>query len=200
MLVFTAVNVARGHFGYCDIGFVQPQISSVVGKHRHSVNSSCTVAIEHDDLAATRRIVCVTQRFAVHSHIAQGFFNDAVRLTRNNKTIFGNADVQTLSAATERKQHFVWLVGTCSCNCYRTIKLANCLSKCTDQIGTSCILASNDSGNHFRISGNRLGNLEPVAHFDIGMVIDITVERRNQIWHCSIYFNFFAVDWMRICF
>ena len=103
MLVLATIDVARGHLGYCNIGFVQTQIGSVIGKHRHSVNCACNVAVEHDDLATTRRIVCVAQCLAVHAHITKRFFYDAIWLTCNNEAVFSNADIQTLSTTAECK-------------------------------------------------------------------------------------------------
>ena len=200
VLVLTAINIARGHFSYCNMCFVQSQVGSVIGEHRHAINRACAVAVKHDYLAATGWIVCVAQSFAVHAHITKRFFHHSVRLARNDKAIFGNAHIQTLTAATQCKQHRVRLVGTGSRDCYRTIKLADCLPKRAHQIGTGSIFASNNSRNYFRIGRNWFGNLEPITHFDIGMVINITVESGNQIRHCCICIKFFTVDWMCVCF
>ena len=105
----------------------------------------------------------------------QGLFNNAVWLAGNDEPIFRNTDIQTLTASAKCKHHGVWFVSAGNGNCHTAFKLGNGFSKGIHERHSRCVLARDNSWDDFCIGGNWLCNMQPIANFDVGMVVNVAV-------------------------
>ncbi|MEY2775660.1 MAG: hypothetical protein RL218_885 [Actinomycetota bacterium] len=87
--MFSAVDVARRHFGHRHRGFIERNDRAVVGHHRATFERPRKLAVEDDDLSPRGGIVHIGECFPIHADITKRLFDETIRLARDDEPVFG---------------------------------------------------------------------------------------------------------------
>ena len=198
--VLAAVDVARGDFSGEHVVLAECERRSIVGNQGHTGFIACARGLEHHHLTTARRSFRMRERLAVHAHVALRFFDEAVRLARDDETILCQADAKTLAASFQCQEQRVGLVCGCGSDGDGALECRNRLAKRLRQRVTLAYPARHESRNHLCVRRDRLGEAQIVACPQVGMVVDVTVECSHQVRRIRRCLQLFAVHRVSVGF
>jgi len=140
------------------------------------------------------------ERFAIHAHIALRFFDETIRFARDDEAVVRHADAETLPAALQREQQRARLIGRCRGDRHRTFKRCNGLAECLRQRNALGDASRDERRNHFGVGRDRLSEPQFMACPQVGMVVDVAVQRRDEVRGVDLVLQLFAVDRMGVGF
>ena len=194
----STIDVARGHLGRQRVAFSNVQRGAVIGQQGDALRRTGARAIEHRHLSTTGGAVGMCQRLSVHTYVPLRFFHQAVRLARHHVAVLRQSDAQSLTTPLQREQQGVGLIGRCSGDCHRPVERRNRFTECVAQCCALCEQSRHQRWNHLCIGGDGLRHTQLVSCTQVGMIVDVAIERGNEIRGVTRRLQLFTVHRMGI--
>ncbi len=166
-----AIDVAGGHLGGGHVGGGDRDLGPVVGETHDAIEFAAVCAVEHHDLAAV---------FTIHSDIARRLLDDAIGLAGHDVAIVGEADVEPLSAASQRKKQLRRSLGAGDADGDRSFELDDGASERLGKPGGGGVTC-NERGDHLRVGGDGRRDAQAVLRTQVGVVVDVTVQSCHHV-------------------
>ncbi len=177
----TAVDVARRHFREVHVGLVEGDRAPVVGDPADTGPRARVPTIEHDHLALARGIAGVHHRLAVEPHVRVALGDEAVGLARYHEHVGGQTDVQRLPTAALRKQQGVGIGGRLESDRHRPLERRHRRSERLHEFDAGSGPPGDERRDHLGVGGDLGREVQPVERLQIGVVVDVTVERGDRV-------------------
>ena len=173
MWCVAAIDVAGGDLGGGDVVVDDRRLGAVVADTAHTARARRRAsALERHDLAAL---------LAVEAEVPIGLLDHAVRLAGHDVAVVGQPDEQTLTAAAQGQQHRVGIGGAHRPDRDRPLEGGHRASERLDEFDAVGLVPRHDRGDHLRVGGDLLVDAQRMIDPEIGVIVDVAVERRHDV-------------------
>jgi hypothetical protein len=117
----------------------------------------------------------------VEADVARRLLDHAVRLAGDDEAVVGEADVEPLAAAVQREQHRVGRLRAHRPDRDRSLERGDRAAERLDDVAPARRVPADESRDHLRVGGDVLVDAELVLDPEVGVVVDVAVERGHHV-------------------
>ncbi len=177
----TPVDVARRDGRRQQLVGGDGELAAVVGPPGDPGDGASGGGVEHHDLTPGRGgVVGVGRGLTVEAQVARGLLDHAVGLARHQEGVLGHAHVEGLPAAAQGEQETVGVGRGARRDGDRPLERGHRRAEGLVERCTVEQVAGDEGRDDLRVGGDLVGDPEPLAHLQVGEVVDVAVEHTGD--------------------
>ena len=139
------------------------------------------------------------RRLAIEAHEVGRLLHHAIRLTRHHEGVVGEPDVDGLTAAPEGEQHRLGISGGHGPDGDRPLERGHGAPKALHEIVRLHRVTRHEGRDDLGIGGDGAGDAQPVLGHEVGVVVDVAVERSHHVRALGVGARLlFLVEWVGV--